>query len=263
MAVKDSNQFLDEEHLLPEDEKDDSGSLPPRPRRSSWTRLFPYSASLNIILSCLLASTWVYSIKTSRKTYILNEIYSPAQPAVEYKTVVFTGGLHGDKSEYQGSSEDVNKKWEALYNDIGMSQISAESAARLPNATTPLSGDPSQYMVELDVFHQLHCLNLMRKLVYPEVFKLDLTSGSAEAEDNVYHMEHCYDQLRQSIQCASDVSTIYWEWSREKKKMFGNLKTTHTCKDFEKIKEWAMQHRLHEDFDWFKEVEGAPIRHSH
>jgi hypothetical protein len=143
-----------------------------------------------------------------------------------------------------------------------MSQISADAASRLPNATTPIAGDPDHYMVELDVFHQLHCLNLMRKLVYPNVFHLDLISDSEEAQDNIYHMEHCYDQLRQALQCASDVSTIYWEWSLEKKKMFGNLRTTHTCRNFEKIKEWAMDHRLKQDFDWFQPVEGAPIRKS-
>ncbi|EHK19642.1 uncharacterized protein TRIVIDRAFT_46478, partial [Trichoderma virens Gv29-8] len=187
---------------------------------------------------------------------------APAESAIEYKTVVFTGGLHGDKSAYQGHSDEVNERWNSLFNDIGISQIPAAMAARLPNATTPTAHDPNLYMVELDVFHQLHCLNFMRKIVYPEVFKIDLTSGSEEAEDNIYHLEHCYDQLRQSIQCASDVGTIYWEWSEQKQKMFGNLRTTHTCRDFEKIREWAARHRLDETFDQFHKVEGAPIRQS-
>lgn len=145
---------------------------------------------------------------------------------------------------------------------MGISQIPAESAARLPNATTPTASDATQYMVELDVFHQLHCLNLVRKLAYPRVFPLDLTSGSDEARDNVYHVEHCYDQLRQSIQCSSDVSTIYWEWSLKKGKMLGNLRTTHTCRNFAKIRAWAVEHRLKRDFDWFTRVRGAPVRHS-
>lgn len=146
--------------------------------------------------------------------------------------------------------------------EIGISQIPAAMAARLPNATTPTAHDPKQYMVELDVFHQLHCLNFMRKIVYPDIFKIDLTPGTEEGEDNIYHLEHCYDQLRQSIQCASDVGTIYWEWSEPKQKMFGNLRTTHTCKNFEKIREWAAQHKLDETFDQFHKVEGAPIRQS-
>ena len=141
-----------------------------------------------------------------------------------------------------------------------MSQIPADMASRLPNATTPIAGDPSHYMVQLDVFHQLHCLNMMRKMVYPDVYHVDLTSDSEEAADNVYHMEHCYDQLRQALQCASDVSTIYWEWSVKKQKMFGNLRTTHTCKNFEKIQDWAKDHVLTREFDWFEPVEGAPLR---
>jgi hypothetical protein len=179
---------------------------------------------------------------------------------VEYKTVVFQSSLHGGFTDYQGSSDEVNTRWEALYNKMAISQISTDQAAKLPNATTPTAWDPDQYMVELDVFHQLHCLNALRKLVYPEVFPVDLTSSSNEALDNVYHLEHCYDQLRQSLQCSADISTIYWEWSREKKKMLGSLETTHTCRDFEKIREWALDHQLQGDFDWWREVEGAPIR---
>ncbi|POR36397.1 Uncharacterized protein TPAR_03407, partial [Tolypocladium paradoxum] len=76
-----------------------------------------------------------------------------------------------------GSSDDVNDHWEGLYNDGCPSRgrhiaDSPDLAARLRNATTPTASDPTQYMVELCVFHQLHCLDLMRKLVYPGVFHL-------------------------------------------------------------------------------------------
>lgn len=142
-----------------------------------------------------------------------------------------------------------------------ISQISPESAAKLPNATTPFTHDTSRYIVELDVFHQLHCLNMMRKLAYPDVYKIDMTSNTAEAEDNVFHMEHCYEQLRQSLQCSSDISTIFWEWSEEKQKMLGNVHTTHTCKNFKKIRDWAVEHKAETDLDFSVHVEGAPIRH--
>ena len=141
-----------------------------------------------------------------------------------------------------------------------ISQISPSSAAQLPNATTPFTDEANHYIVELDVFHQLHCLNSLRKLAYPDVYKMDLTSGSEEAAENIYHMEHCYEQLRQSLQCSSDIATIYWEWSEKKQKMFGNVKTTHTCKNFDKIRDWAVKHKAEADLDFFKHVEGAPIR---
>ncbi|KAI9157976.1 Cyclochlorotine biosynthesis protein R [Paramyrothecium foliicola] len=234
MSFKANEELLDQESLLASEHRKEI-----RPTRAARQRalFLPYSVALNFVLILAVVLLSLTSMRKAGQAYIPNEIYSPAQSAVEYKTVVFNGGLRGDKTAYQGSSDEVNARWEALYNEIGMSQISAKAASRLPNATTPVAGDPSQYMVELDVFHQLHCLNLMRKLVYPDVFHFDLTSKSEIAEDNIYHMEHCYDQLRQALQCASDVSTIYWEWSVEKKKMFGNLRTTHTCRDFDKIKD--------------------------
>ncbi len=61
--------------------------------------------------------------------------------------------------------------------DVLISAISPESAAKLPNATTPFTYDTDHYIIELDVFHQLHCLNMLRKLVYPDAYKMDLTSG--------------------------------------------------------------------------------------
>ncbi|KAL7795106.1 hypothetical protein V8C37DRAFT_375616 [Trichoderma ceciliae] len=262
MALKTSEEFRDEERLLGDEEKDDGLNGQAISKEVSRTKILPYSIALNAVLLLALLSTWTISYRQFEQLRILSEVYSPAESAIEYKTVVFTGGLHGDRSAYQGYSDEVNERWNSLFNDIGISQIPAAMAARLPNATTPTAHDPSLYMVELDVFHQLHCLNLMRKLVYPDVFKIDLTTGSEEAEDNIYHLEHCYDQLRQSIQCASDVGTIYWEWSEQKQKMFGNLRTTHTCKDFEKIREWATQHRLDETFDQFHKVKGAPLRQS-
>ncbi len=129
-------------------------------------------------------------------------------------------------------------------------------AAKLPNATSPLHHDPTKFIVELDVFHQLHCLNALRKLVYPEVFKVNLTADSME----ITHLEHCYDQLRQALECASDISTIYWEWSDVNKKMLGNLRTTHMCKDFGKIQNWAKQNRIQEGFSQNERVPDAPIR---
>ena len=141
-----------------------------------------------------------------------------------------------------------------------ISQIDPESAAKLPNATSPFTNDTSHYIVELDVFHQLHCLNYLRKLVYPDVYKMDLTSGSEKAADNIFHMEHCYEQLRQSLQCSSDISTIFWQWSEEKQKMLGSVQTTHTCKNFDKIRDWAVEHKAQTDLDFAKHVHGAPLR---
>jgi len=260
MEHKATDRTSEEMPFLADQEKDFFTTSKRPSRRDKWAHLLPYSGVLNITLLLALLATWILQRHDSDKAYIPNEIYSPAQSAVEYQTVVFSGGLRGDKSKFQGSSSDVDAQWDELYNQVLISQITAESAAKLPNATTPFTNDTSHYIVELDVFHQLHCLNMLRKLSYPDIYKIDLISGSEEAADNIYHMEHCYEQLRQSLQCSSDISTIYWEWSEKKQKMFGNVRTTHTCKNFEKIRDWAVEHKAQTDLDFFKHVKGAPIR---
>ena len=104
---------------------------------------------------------------------------------------------------------------------------------------------------------------MMRKLVYPDVYPMDLTSDSDEAEDNIFHMEHCYEQLRQSLQCTSDLATITWQWSKKQKRFLGNVHSMHTCKNFDKIHEWAVKNNAEQDLDFFKYVVGAPIFKDH
>jgi len=50
---------------------------------------------------------------------------------------------------------------------VGVSQIPKSDAVKLVNTTLPRPGS-DDYLIELDVFHQLHCLNDLRKAFYPD-----------------------------------------------------------------------------------------------
>jgi hypothetical protein len=50
---------------------------------------------------------------------------------------------------------------------VGISRINGVDAAQLPNFTTAIPNMLDSYVVELDVFHQLHCLNALRKTLFP------------------------------------------------------------------------------------------------
>jgi hypothetical protein len=43
-------------------------------------------------------------------------------------------------------------------------KIPKSEAALLPNKTYPIKNEPGYYIIQLDVFHQLHCL--VRQLVH-------------------------------------------------------------------------------------------------
>jgi hypothetical protein len=68
---------------------------------------------------------------------------------------------------------------------VGISVISEEEAQHLQNPTLAVPGT-KKYLVQLDVWHELHCLNDIRKLLYPERFHMleDITIDGIIDRDN-------------------------------------------------------------------------------
>lgn len=62
------------------------------------------------------------------------------------------------------------------------------------------------------------------------------------------HVDHCIDQIRQVIQCAADVSTNWLQWDEKWKSNMATGYTYHTCRDFNRVVEWAKE-RTVEPFD--------------
>jgi len=185
------------------------------------------------------------------------EVYSPARDAIEYQTTVFVSSFGEHKTKYQGPpTDEVDENWDELYDAVGITRIDRDMAKQLPNRTVPIPGDIDHYIVGLDVFHQLHCLNNLRKLIWPERYHvLDMHKESEEAwEDHINHLDHCVDNLRQALMCHGDISTLYWEWIPESQRALAHAETTHTCRNFDRIWQWAFEHKLDGDFDSYVHV---------
>ncbi|KAH8897713.1 hypothetical protein GQ53DRAFT_619219, partial [Thozetella sp. PMI_491] len=175
---------------------------------------------------------------------------APAHPLVKYKTMVFTAELDGQTKympKVQGGlpDDEVDRNWEALYKST-IIHIPKESAAQYVNYTSPIPGDEGNYITMLDVFHQLHCLNLVRRSVYPERYNKQLWDGYQFQPIEMHHVEHCIDSIRQLITCHSDVSTHYWRWTEavDPPQYANHPRVLHTCRDFEAIQEWANERIL-------------------
>lgn len=59
--------------------------------------------------------------------------------------------------------------------------------------------------------------------------------------------------------CASDISVITWQWNDRAKKALGHGDVLHTCRSFEKIKEWAAENQALVDFNADVFVKGDPV----
>ncbi|KAL4250373.1 ustYa family protein [Pleurotus pulmonarius] len=170
---------------------------------------------------------------------------APGNEAISYKYQRFFVGSKHDRSPFQSPpSPELDERWEDLYH-FGISRIPKAQAVKLPNATAAIPGDESHYIAELDVFHQLHCLNIVRKTIYSEHY----TDMHISLANNEEHVSHCIESLRQSVMCASDISVIVWQWDQEARKSRVRLDAVHQCRDFDRIREWGLKRQLKEDFN--------------
>ncbi|RAK74446.1 oxidase ustYa family protein [Aspergillus fijiensis CBS 313.89] len=178
--------------------------------------------------------------------------FASASEAVEYVPYRFeqsrwTGEPSEDTSPYEGPPTGaVNLQWRHLV-DVGILALNPEQEASLLEPTMPATVNDSTALIQLDVFHQLHCLNSIRKYVYQPVdWRNDNTTDQA-AVKYIVHINHCIEYLRQALMCHSDLSVIvhsprvphpgpeYPIWK-------ANFSTQHTCRNFWKIHEWAKQY---------------------
>lgn len=185
-------------------------------------------------------------------------LYSPAQEAIENVYKVFSMGFGKTKSIYQAEpSPEVDQAWLDLYNSFGLSKIPKDQARLLPNKTLPIPGDEEYYAVGLSVFHQLHCLNIIRKGLRADYYADPLTGAISGIlpEDWPDHVSHCLENLRQSVMCASDISLIVWQWVEEANVAAISMDTIHSCRDFDRIVDWAKAHERATSFNVHVHIE--------
>jgi len=154
---------------------------------------------------------------------------------------------------YASTDAAADAAWASLYEGLLYLNIPTSVAKFLPNATSPHPRAPELSLVGIDVFHQLHCLDKVRKSLYPNIY-----NETAE-EGWMLHMGHCLDSIRQSLMCSADVSTIFFQWYPEKGYTLPDAQVTHTCRNWEKVKGWAKEHELKVTFDPREKAEKAPI----
>ncbi|KAK8092374.1 uncharacterized protein PG998_014859 [Apiospora kogelbergensis] len=79
------------------------------------------------------------------------------------------------------------------------------------------------------------CQNLLRKKINPAMYPPDPSNALLSVD----HLNHCIEQLRQSVMCADDVTPLLWHWDRapDDAMLFATL--PHWCRKFDRIQSWA------------------------
>jgi hypothetical protein len=152
---------------------------------------------------------------------------------------------------------------------VGDQMISAAELVHIDKPSTvlqvtnPRTGERG-YRVGIEVFHQLHCLNLLRQVSYWDYYSKkggDFEEGIDGVRMHVgknfalglprihsngkFPLDHCLEMLRMNLQCNSDIGLITFEKTDEG--IWPDFSSWHTCRKFEKVLDWAMENTVAND----------------
>ncbi|KAI0014967.1 hypothetical protein F4780DRAFT_787819 [Xylariomycetidae sp. FL0641] len=97
------------------------------------------------------------------------------------------------------------------------------------------------YVGALDMFHQVHCLNLLRK----ESFRNWNRSGETVAKwahIHWLHLQHCTDMLMQHLLCNADAGFLTYNWMEHEKYPFPDMSVNRKCRDWRQIVDYRDTH---------------------
>ncbi|KAF8877558.1 hypothetical protein CPB84DRAFT_1688693, partial [Gymnopilus junonius] len=166
--------------------------------------------------------------------------------AIEYQKDLTTfNGSFDFPSIYRGNpSPELDDAWFRISKGVSLTRLTREELLKMGKADTPSKvrfseADGGGYMAALEVSHQLHCLNVLRKYVHFNYYRtVDPFFAESKPETYRRHLEHCIDNLRQALMCTADSGMITFEWVRGFSTPYPDFNTRHRCRNFEKMIGW-------------------------
>jgi len=107
--------------------------------------------------------------------------------------------------------------------------------------TDPSTGKRG-YRVAIEVFHQLHCLNLLRQANHKAHYAPQGGDTAAEPEDLHGHLDHCIDALRQFVMCQADTNVFPFRFPFNDGDPWPDYSSPRMCRNYEKVRDWAVEH---------------------
>lgn len=91
------------------------------------------------------------------------------------------------------------------------------------------------HIVQLDVTHQIHCLNAIRKAMYPEYYPIRKMMKDV-------HPQHCLHVLLQNLMCDASVDVMTYNWMETQRHPFPDMSINKKCRDYEAVLTWHEEH---------------------
>ncbi|KAI6710416.1 hypothetical protein JHW43_007063 [Diplocarpon mali] len=220
----------------------ESRAKTPRPR---WIWL-AHAVLISISLSSLGLAIYIRSLPRLDSIPVT---YSPAQGAVKYEIKQFDLPPVPE-GPFVGKGPEVDAAWDYITNSIGDTMVSRDEMIQMKldpdgalEITDPATGKRG-FRVAVEVFHQLHCLDLLRQSNYKAYYKPLGGDTAAPKHDLEGHMDHCIDALRQFVMCQGDVNIFAFRFPFGDGDPWPDYTTPRVCRNYENIRKWAVEHTV-------------------
>ncbi|RAK73206.1 oxidase ustYa family protein [Aspergillus fijiensis CBS 313.89] len=110
-----------------------------------------------------------------------------------------------------------------------------DTVARFDNDYWGMGDDA--YMVQLDVMHQIHCLNMLRKAAFADYPGYE---PELDVKDKMWwiHLGHCTDILLQNLQCNANTEVLTLDWVEDRHAPWPDFSVNRKCRDFNALLDW-------------------------
>jgi hypothetical protein len=129
----------------------------------------------------------------------------------------------------------------------GLIAVPNSYASKYGSRSSNLPAADGQTVLQVDVFHQLHCLERIRGEIISAKYLYQLNPNRTADNPFTKHTFHCIDYLRQALICQSDMTLVSTD---------NDLEFDHApprqCRDFDAVRQWVMDRR----YDYEKWLNG-------
>ncbi|PWY91613.1 hypothetical protein BO94DRAFT_489481 [Aspergillus sclerotioniger CBS 115572] len=121
---------------------------------------------------------------------------------------------------------------------------------------------PDAYIGRLDIFHQIHCLDWLRRETYfDHYYGKKWPPGTPPSDMHRTHISHCIYILLQNLMCNANVDIYTHFWADAQLNAFPDFSVNHKCRDFEAILAWQEENSVDvERFAAIRRPEGVVAR---
>ncbi|MCJ1305941.1 hypothetical protein MMC08_008758 [Hypocenomyce scalaris] len=150
----------------------------------------------------------------------------------------------------QDPSPEVDAAWNRIANTNTILVNTAEvermgfDSSKTARYNADFNLGPDAHIGRIDMFHQIHCLNELRKEVNFDYYFGEKWPDHRPSALHRTHSSHCIYLLLQNIMCNSNVDIYMHYWIDTQNLPFPDFSINHQCRDFEAVLKWQEEHSV-------------------